>query len=715
MSSIQDQCRVQYLCLGLLVSLCLICPCTGESQSYQRPDKKQMLLEYFQDMTQPEIFVEKKGPEFRAHRDRLRMLLLKSMGLWPLPERIALASRKWETLDHEWCTIQSISYRLWPDVQVTGLLYIPKRMHETPAPAMLCPHGHWQDFFAHPCVQERCLMFAKSGYVVFCPPQLHYEDLMLGISHQTLNVWSNMRALDYLQGLPQVDDTRIGVCGCSGGGLQTQMLVALDDRVRVATIAGFTCNYKHIMAFAGIHCRCNHFPNVMRFTDHPEISTLGLPTPVQYLTMNDWTKSFAKESFPLITGLYQANGTMNSLDCLYESTDHNYDKSKRERTYWWMEKHLRPGSNNSPIVEPPEITTFAPETILKLCPEVSQEQTFPQLSQAYKRDKGYKSPAIASKRDWAKYHDHMSAVLEDLLGMQTQLPRRPVDSQARSTGLENGSGSVGKPDLASSGPFFPGCTLVSTIEQTSPASPSLPGEKIARSRADDGVFRQSLVIERLNCPTEGSIAVSAIVLRAQDSTSKAPIILLYDQREPEELLGDTGPGSAQALAREGAIVVLPDTRFIKEFGPGTTAQKNAIVWGRPFTGMACTDICAVLDRICPRPKSNPRTLSKNSVIGPRVRIITRNSGAHAIAALFAAILDKRINSLDLDFQGQCFENRKLPLIPFVLQHGDVLQWAALLADRDLTLRHPPESPEDVNWLVNVFKLIHKRGELGLGL
>ena len=56
-------------------------------------------------------------------------------------------------------------------------------------------------------------------------------------------------------------------------------------------------------------------------------------------------------------------------------------------------------------------------------------------------------------------------------------------------------GCVGKLDLASSGPFsaWPH-PAASTIEQTSPASPSLPGEKTARSRADDGVFRQSLVL-----------------------------------------------------------------------------------------------------------------------------------------------------------------------------------------------------------------------------
>ena len=57
-------------------------------------------------------------------------------------------------------------------------------------------------------------------------------------------------------------------------------------------------------------------------------------------------------------------------------------------------------------------------------------------------------------------------------------------------------GCVGKLDLASSGPFSARPhPAASTIEQTSPASPSLPDEKTARSRADDGVFRQSLVLQ----------------------------------------------------------------------------------------------------------------------------------------------------------------------------------------------------------------------------
>ena len=72
-------------------------------------------------------------------------------------------------------------------------------------------------------------------------------------------------------------------------------------------------------------------------------------------------------------------------------------------------------------------------------------------------------------------------------------------------------GSVGKPDLASSGHFSIWLhPAVSTIKPTSPASPSLPGERIARSRADDGVFRQSQCSPTRNARIRLVMAVRAI-------------------------------------------------------------------------------------------------------------------------------------------------------------------------------------------------------------
>ncbi|MFH1922735.1 MAG: hypothetical protein ABIP48_22965, partial [Planctomycetota bacterium] len=77
----------------------------------------------------------------------------------------------------------------------------------------------------------------------------------------------------------------------------------------------------------------------------------------------------------------------------------------------------------------------------------------------------------------------------------------------------------------------------------------------------------------------------------------------------------------------------------------------------------------------------------------------------AIAVLFAAALDRRITSADVDLAACCFEKRNLPLVSNVLQYGDVLEWAALVADRNLTLRNVPPEAGDPGWLAKVFATV----------
>ena len=358
--------------------------------------------------------------------------MLENVGLRPLPQRVPLDVHESPALDHPWCTVQRIHYQLWPGVYSSGLLFMPKEFSETPAPAVLCPHGHWANGNAHPEVQRRCLNFARLGYVTFSSTQYHYEDLYIGVSHQTVMIWNNMRALDYLESLPQVDKSRIGVAGASGGGLQTQMLVGLDDRVKAATVVGLTCDFREIMFPNRHHCTCNHFPHVMRRTDHPEIGALGLPTPLQFLTMNDWTKNFQRDNFPTIQKLYAANGFADRVECKYYDTPHSYDKPKRERTYWWMERWVRGRDPGGPVIEPDDVETFPVQTLSDLAARVPADKGFAELSRIYQRERGHKPATLTSANDWDEYCRLKRAVLNDLLGLNAELPR--LDETPRSLG-----------------------------------------------------------------------------------------------------------------------------------------------------------------------------------------------------------------------------------------------------------------------------------------
>jgi dienelactone hydrolase len=634
-------------------------------------DPASALVAYFEDMSQPKPFLARQGAAFAGHQEALRQRILECIALWPLPVRVPLEVRLPEALDHPWCSVRRVYYQLWPGVYGSGLFYLPKLLDERPAPAVLCPHGHWGGGNAHLVVQARCLMLAKLGYVTFSPNQNHYEDLNLGISHQTLGVWGNMRALDFLESRPEVDPKRIGVCGCSGGGLQTQMLVALDPRVKAATIVGMTCAFREILFPHNAHCDCNHFPAIMRYTDAPEISALGLPRPVQYLTMNDWTRRFEQNDFPTVVELYSGNGYPSHVRCRYEPTDHTYDRSKREQTYAWMEQWLRGRTTSPPPAEPEVLPTLPPETLLRLrLPDLKDDQ-FAGISDFYRVHHHHRPTNFTSQTAFLTWQEQFKPGLRQLLGEPACLSRR--------------------------------CQTVAGLQTNQ------VGE---------------LRLERILFPSEGSVLIPAILLSRQDGRGPLPLTVICSARGKDALLEEEGTNSARHLARNGALVVLPDVRFSGEYsfaalagkvGPdlmrfqpasllpkATEAaglqrawERNAIVWGRPLPAMACTDLRAVLDGLATRPGLDWR----------RVLLMTRDAGGLAAAALFTAALDPRVTALDVDLAGACFENGKLPVVPFILWYGDVLQWAALAANRALTLRNLPTEAGDPAWLKATFVLM----------
>ncbi|MBI2193161.1 MAG: hypothetical protein HYU36_14370 [Planctomycetes bacterium] len=597
---------------------------------------EQMLMDYYNEMVEPRPFVVRQGDEFRYHQAKLRKRILRCVGLDPLPDRIALEVEFSSPLEHPWCEVRAVTYRLWPGIRARALLYRPKALPERPAPGMLCPVGHWQGGSTHPDVQARCLNLARLGYVVLCTTQHHFEDLAAGFSHQTLMIWNNMRGLDLLEGLPGVDGSRLGCAGASGGGLQTQMLAALDERVGAATIVGLTCDYREILFPYRSHCVCNHWPGAMQFTDQPEIAALALPRPVQFLTMNDWTQNFGRDNLRAVRALYEAHGIGERVDHQYWPTPHLYDRPKRERTYAWMERWLRGGRECGDALAEPETLVFLPARLEELCaciPGPKEEV----LDAAQNRIREHyrqrcQADRVSPVGGWRPQEtDRQRAILRDLLGMGAARPRR-------------------------------GSVVTGGFEE----------------------FR-GLALERVAFPSEGPLHVPTLLVQGSDGARRG-IVIRLDEASKEARADDP---EILDQARSGWLVVLPDVRFVgalslevlkgrckervafaiaaptdealdKEYTEFWT--RNGILWGRPLPGMAVTDLGAVLDGVLDR-LGSPQAY---------VRLVAR--GPLAAAAVFAACLDPRIRELDVDAGGRTFAAGTLPLVPGILRWGDVEHW-----------------------------------------
>ena len=120
-------------------------------------------------------------------------------------------------LDRDDYTIEKVVLETFPGFTLSGNLYRPANQRGR-APAILCPHGHWDDGRMNPEVQQRCIRWAKLGCIVFMYDMVGYNDSKpfthvflndrlrrWGLSLPTLQTWNSIRALDWLTSLPDVD------------------------------------------------------------------------------------------------------------------------------------------------------------------------------------------------------------------------------------------------------------------------------------------------------------------------------------------------------------------------------------------------------------------------------------------------------------------------------------------------------------------------------
>ena len=292
--------------------------------------------------------------EWEQRKAFLRDQILVSAGLSPMPTKTPLHAQVFGRIEGETYTIEKVLLETLPGFYLGGNLYRP-RDNVAKHPGVLNPHGHWvygrlenQPLSSGPSLG---ISLARQGYVVFAYDMVGYTDT-IQIPHHFdsparelwsftplgLQLWDSIRSLDFLSSLDDVDASKIGVTGASGGGTQTFLLTAIDDRVQFASPVNM------VSAIMQGGDECENAPGLRIGTNNVEIAAMFAPKPMLLVSATeDWTHNVPQEEYPAIRSIYALYGETDDVEAVQIAAPHNFNEQSREAVYRFFAK-FNPGT-----------------------------------------------------------------------------------------------------------------------------------------------------------------------------------------------------------------------------------------------------------------------------------------------------------------------------------------------------------------------------------
>jgi dienelactone hydrolase len=317
--------------------------------------------------------------EWKDARPGLQRKMIEMLGLDPnelttrrYPLRVPVITGKVERPDF---IIEKILYESRPGLLVTANLYRPKVV-DKPLPAILYVCGHSRnekDGIIYGCkahYQHHAEWYAANGYVCLVLDTLQLGELP-GLHHGTFRygLWwwsalgytpagvealSAVRGIDYLLTRPEVDRSKIGVTGRSGGGATSWWVGAIDDRVSVVIpVAGITDLKNHVVdGVVEGHCDCMYPVNTERW-DFDTIAALVAPKAL-LVENTDKDPIFPEDGvrriYAQLEKVYAWYGAEKKLGLVIGKGAHLDTEEIRHPSFAFMDKWLK--RVDRPIVEP---------------------------------------------------------------------------------------------------------------------------------------------------------------------------------------------------------------------------------------------------------------------------------------------------------------------------------------------------------------------------
>ncbi len=651
------------------------------------PMYRTMLLEYVNREVEASLR-NLPAPESRQDwimkRMEIRRRLLYSLGLDPLPERTPLNARMTGRTVHEDYIIENIIFESRPSLYVTANFYIP-RNSGLPVPGVLLAMGHAMEYSKASAYQRTALLLVRNGYAVLAfDPIGQGERAVAGNDHWvgfpgfTVNmcingflVWDAVRALDYLLSRPEVDPSRIGCTGFSGGGEQTVYLAAIDDRITAAVPGRFMDSYEAFIT-AGVHCVDNHVPSVVQYATEADIAAMNAPRAfVSVAGIYDWIFPIwgVRDSHRRMQKIYGLLGVPGKVFLSEYEGGHGYSPPRNvsPEIQYASEYHALLGMNRY-LYDDPERAVRGPIDL-----DIAD----------------FRDPELSCLKDGA-FPEGAKTYADYIAEKAASLPPVPP---LPSTGKE--WQSVKK-------------ELRRKVETVLGGFPEMDSQTI-HSRGI--MMRDGYSIEKIIYVSEPRVFIPGLLFIPERRAGKVPAVIYVSDRGKEEAVDNPG---VLRLVRRGTVVLAIDARGYGETegraigeNPGnipSTANYvttvNSVLLGRHITGMRAFDVMQGVRYLVNRHEGET---------DPE-RIGCWGKGTAALECLYAAALDSSIASLVVEEMPLSYKTllsyadewkrrsrystmhpgpfSVSVFLPDVLLHFDTPQLAALVAPGALLLVNP---------------------------
>jgi hypothetical protein len=465
----------------------------------------------------------------------VRKILWETIGTFT--EKTPLNAKITGTFKKNGYRVENVIYESLPGFYVTASLFIPEKIKK-PAPAILFCSGHSTGVYRLPNYQLPLLNLVKKGFIVLAidpigqGERLQYADSEKGelsLDNSTMEhsypaaqvfltgksiaryfIWDGIRGIDYLVSRKEVDASRIGVHGLSGGGTQTAFISALDERVAASAPCGYITSYKRLIESVGVQDgEQNFYHGISSGIDHADFLEIRAPKPTLIMaTTNDFFSiQGSRETYSEVKRIYALAGKPDNIELMEDDHGHGYTKKNREAMYAFFQMHLHlPGSS------------------------AEEEVDFITANELQKTSSGQLSTTLGGETVFSLNRKEAEKQMNELLSSKNDLTRylpEVINSAKKLSGYKE---------------------------------PSVIYEPVFTGR----IQREGYVVEKYFVKGEGDYVIPYLLMIPVKPNNKAVIYLHPSGKSVEAAIG----GEIEWFVRNGFTVLAPDMIGTGEMGPG---------------------------------------------------------------------------------------------------------------------------------------------------